>query len=122
MIQLILVDKGVKRVKKTGLLVMLLLVSVVVLSFTPMAFAGSAANEQQAVWENRQVNEWKQLKMEQFAQANEQKQLRLQECGGVCDDACEPKQNRLQKNEQLNEKKEQNRQQKLTMSKNIGKL
>lgn len=108
--------------KKTGLLVMLLLVAVVVLSFSSMAFAGSAANEQQAVWENRQINEWKQLKLEQLAQANEQKQLRLQECGGVCDDACEPKQKRLQKNEQLNEKKELNRQQKLTISKNIGKI
>lgn len=95
--------------KKSGFLVMVLLVTVLVLSFSQAAFAESAANEGQ-------------LRLQEFVQANEQKQLRLQECGGVCDAACEPKQERLQKNEQLNAQKAMNRQQRLVLSQKVSEM
>ncbi len=109
-------------IRKTGLLAMLLLATVLVLSFSSMAFAESAANVQQGIWENKQVNELRQLRLQEYAQANELKQLRLQECGEVCNEACEPKQDRLQKKAQLNEQKELSRQQKLTLSKRISSM
>ena len=108
--------------KKTGLLGMLLLATLLVLSLFQVAFAESATAEGQAVWENKDVNELRQLRLQKFAQVNEQRQLRLQECGEVCDEACEPKQERLQKNEQLKEQKELNRQQRLNTSKKISTL
>ena len=105
---------------KKGLLIMLLLVTVMVLSFAPTAFADSVANETQEIWENKQLNESTQLRLKNFAQKNESRQLRLQECEEPCDSACEPKQNSLQRNEQRNEQKELNRQQKHEVRKQLN--
>ncbi len=91
--------------EKRGLFIILLLSAILVLAFSSLALAGSAVQEQQEQWQNRKLQE--------------SRQLRLQECEEPCAYDCEPQLNRLEKHEQLhkqlhkqvNEKKEVFRQQ-----------
>lgn len=88
--------------KRKRSLIILLVVSIMVLSFASVGLAYGST----AVQTNTQLNEARELFVQEKVQQNQQQQLRLQQCDGDCSEDCEPEQKRLQKNLHRQENKQ----------------